>query len=324
MAVGAELYLPSPSWVSYAPQARMLGKRVRFIPSRVEDDYALDLAEFEKLLATSATDQRLLIVNSPNNPTGGMLEARELEALAAFCRQHNVIVISDEIYFRVRGEREHHTVATYYPEGTIILGGLSKHLSIGGWRLGVALFPSTDAGQQLLRAVVAIASETWSAVASPLQHAAVIAYDGNDAIEAYTETCSAIHGVRTRYLRDGLVGLGIRCTPGHGAFYLTANFDHWRGQLSARGIETSDDLAVHLLEEFDIATLPGSAFGLPPSTLSLRLTSSYLDMESDTDGDRILDLYEADPDTLMDPANHPNFAACLSAFGRFVASIRDE
>ena len=129
--------------------------------------------------------------------------------------------------------------------------------------------------------------------------------------------------MRTRHLRDGLVGLGIHCTPAEGAFYITANFDRWRKRLAARGIETSDDLAMHLLEEFSIATLPGSVFGLPPGMLSLRLTSSYLDMETDKDGDRILGLYEADPDALMDPSNHPNFAACLEAFGRFVASVSD-
>lgn len=323
MALSAELYLPSPSWVSYAPQAMMLGKRVRFIPSRVDDDYKLDLGELEKLLETSKTDQRLLIVNSPNNPTGRMLRVSELEALAAFCRRHNIVVISDEIYFRVRGDCEHHSIAAYYPEGTIVLGGLSKHLSIGGWRLGVALFPDTNSGRDLLRAVVAIASETWSAVASPLQHAAIVAYEDAE-IEAYAETCRAIHSIRTRHLRDALVNLGIRCAPADGAFYVTANFDHWRQPLSVKGVNSSADLALHLLEEFRIATLPGSAFGLPPEVLSLRLTSSYLDMESAADGDRVLRLYEADLGTLMSPANHPNFTACLEAFGRFVESIQGE
>lgn len=320
MALSAELYLPSPSWVSYAPQAEMLGKRVRFIPSRVDDDYELDLGQLEKMLETSTTDQRLLIINSPNNPTGRMLQVAELEALAGFCRQHNIVVISDEIYFRVHGDSEHHSIAACYPEGTIVLGGLSKHLSIGGWRLGVALFPDTNSGRDLLQAVVAIASETWSAVASPVQHAAIVAYEDAE-IEAYAETCSAIHSIRTRHLRDGLVKLGVRCTPADGAFYVTANFDRWRQALTEHGISSSADLALHLLEAFSIATLPGSAFGLPPEVLSLRLTSSYLDMETAADGDRVLRLYEADPGTLMHPANHPNFAACLAAFGRFVTSI---
>ena len=321
MAMSADLFLPSPSWVSYEPQAQMLGKRVSYIPSRVENDHALDLDALDALLAGSSTPQRLLILNSPNNPTGMMLDEASLQALAGFCRERNVVVLSDEIYFRVRQDREHHSIARYYPEGTIILGGLSKHLSIGGWRLGVALVPDHDAGRRLLGAMTAIASEIWSAVASPVQHAAVIAYAGDPDIEDYTATCSAVHALRTRFLRDGLITVGIRCTPAEGAFYLTANFDRWRTALAERGVKTSQDLAEYLIEEFSIATLPCSVFGLPPETLSLRLASSYLDMESDDDGSRVLNAYQANPATLMSEQHHPRFHACIAAFGAFIASL---
>ena len=323
MAMSAELFLPSPSWVSYAPQAEMLGKPVRYIPSRVEDDYRIDLEAFDRMLADCGTEQRLLVINSPNNPTGIMLDDATLAEIADFCRERNVIVMSDEIYFRVRGERPHRSIASYYPEGTIVLGGLSKHLSVGGWRLGVALLPATPGGEALLKAVEAIASEIWSAVAAPVQHAAIVAYEGRPEIEEYTTTCSAIHGIRTRHLKEGLEALGVRCTAAEGAFYITPNFDHWREPLAKNGVRTSDDLAAYLLGEHGIATLPCSVFGLPPEMLSLRITSSYLDMENDSDGDRILELYASDPDTLMSPEHHPNFAACLEEFGRFVESLED-
>jgi aspartate/methionine/tyrosine aminotransferase len=323
MAMSAELFLPSPSWVSYAPQAEMLGKRVRYIPSRVEDHYRIDLDAFDRMLGSSESRQNLLVVNSPNNPTGIMLEESFLEELAGFCRARNVIVMSDEIYFRVRGERPHRSIASFYPEGTIVLGGLSKHLSIGGWRLGVALLPDSPGGHALMDAVTAIASEIWSAVAAPVQHAAVVAYEGRPEIEAYTTTCSAIHGLRTKHLKNGLEALGVHCTAGDGAFYITANFDRWRETLAAKGVATSDDLAAYLLNEHGIATLPCSVFGLPPDVFSLRLTSSYLDMEKDSDGERILALYETSPAGLMDPQNHPNFAACLEEFGAFVSSLDD-
>ena len=169
MALSADLFLPSPSWVSYEPQAAMLGKRASYIPSRVEDDYALDLDALDAMVSKSTTMQRLLILNSPNNPTGCMLDDANLVELADFCRERNVLVLSDEIYFRVRHDRDHHSIATHYPEGTVVLGGLSKHLSIGGWRLGVALLPDHEAGRRLMAAVTAIASEIWSAVASPVQ-----------------------------------------------------------------------------------------------------------------------------------------------------------
>lgn len=323
MAMSAELYLPSPSWVSYAPQAEMLGKRVRYIPSRVEDDYRIDLQAFDRMLADAETRQKILVINSPNNPTGIMLGEDTLAELAEFCRARNVIVMSDEIYFRVRGERPHRSIASFYPEGTIVLGGLSKHLSVGGWRLGVALLPATPGGQSLLAAVTAIASEIWSAVAAPVQHAAVVAYEGRPEIEDYTTTCSAIHGIRTRHLKHGLEALGVRCTAAEGAFYITPNFDRWREPLARRGVRTSDKLAAYLLDEHGIASLPCSVFGLPPEMLSLRITSSYLDMERDEDGDRILELYAKDPGGLMNPEHHPNFAACLEEFGRFVDSLKE-
>ncbi len=321
MAMSAELFLPSPSWVSYAPQAEMIGKRVRYIPSRVEDDYRLDLEAFDRMLGDSGTEQKLLVINSPNNPTGIMLDEAFLAELAGFCRERNVIVMSDEIYFRVRGERPHRSIAGFYPEGTIVLGGLSKHLSIGGWRLGVALFPDTTGGQALVQAVTAIASEIWSAVAAPVQHAAVVAYAGRPEIEDYTRTCAAIHGIRTRHLKHSLEALGVRCTAADGAFYITPNFDRWREALARKGVTTSVELARHLLDEHGIATLPCSVFGLPPEMLSLRLTSSYLDMEKDSDGERLLALYANDPETLMSPEHHPNFAACIAEFGRFVDSL---
>ncbi len=323
MAMSAELFLPSPSWVSYAPQAEMLGKPVRYIPSSVEDNYRLNLEAFDRMLADAGTEQRLLVINSPNNPTGIMLDEGFLEEIASFCRERNVIVMSDEIYFRVRGERPHKSIASFYPEGTIVLGGLSKHLSIGGWRLGVALLPDTPGGEALMRAVTAIASEIWSAVAAPVQHAAVVAYEGRPEIEDYTTTCAAIHGVRTRHLKHGLEALGVHCTAADGAFYITANFDRWREALAKKGVRTSDELAAYLLDIHGIATLPCSVFGLPPEMLSLRLTSSYLDMEQDADGERILELYATNPNGLMAKEHHPNFAACLDAFVDFVASLDD-
>ena len=321
MALAADLFLPSPAWVSYEPQGHMLGKDVHYVPSRAEDNYALDLDALGALIDASNANQHLLVLTSPNNPTGMMLDDTALADIAAFCRERNVIVLSDEIYFRVSHSRDHHSIVSHYPEGTIVMGGLSKHLSIGGWRVGVALLPDTPAGAELRKAMTAIASEVWSAVASPVQHAAIVAYSHDPDIEAYTDTCAAIHGIRTRFLRDRLMMLGIHCTPADGGFYVTANFDAFREPLAAVGVHTSADLANWLIDEFAIATLPCSAFGLPESMLSLRLASSYLDMETDADGERVLEAYRTDPSTLMGEAQHPNFHACLAAFGRAIAQL---
>ena len=318
MALDADLYLPAPSWVSYAPQAQLLGKSVHYVPSSVSDNYRFDLDAFERMLSTSNKPQKLLVINSPNNPTGQMFDAEFLKALADCCRRNNVLVISDEIYFLVTHSNSNHdTLARYYPEGTFILGGLSKHLSLGGWRLGVAIMPDNNTGRMLTDVVKVIASETWSSVSTPVQHAAVLAYSGDPEIEAYIQSCARVHGIRTRYLHDRLTALGIHCTQPQGAFYVTANFDKFADKLNARGVFTSPQLAAVLLEEHAIATLPADAFGVPEHTLSLRLASSYIDMETDEDSARLLDL-QTDDQTFVSAAHHPNLNACIDELTKFL------
>ncbi len=324
LALGADLFLPTPSWVSYAPQASLLGNRHFYIPQGVELGCHFELSALDKLVQASRNRQKLLIVNSPNNPTGQMYTGEFLEALANYCREQNILVISDEIYALVQhGSIKHESIAKYYPEGTFVLGGLSKHLSIGGWRLGVALLPDTPSGQKLMTALEVIASEIWSSVASPVQYAAQVAYSNDASVEAYIKTCTAIHGVRTRFLHEGLASLGIRCTEPDGAFYITANFDHWKPQLNALGIHTSTQLAGYLLDTHDLATLACDSFGMDPAKMSLRLASSYLDMEKNEDSQRLVTLFESNigDNEFMSPRHHPNMHAAIDEFERFVRSM---
>ena len=322
MALKTDLYLPAASWVSYAPQAEMLGRTVHVIPGRMADDYRLDLAALEQMLADS-TAQKLLIINSPSNPTGSVLGAGDLKALTAICREHNVVVLSDEIYARLSHDEPAESLARYYPEGTFILGGLSKHLSLGGWRLGVAVAPATKGGERVLAAMEAIASEIWSTASAPVQRAAVLAFSGDQDIEAYIDTCRRIHALRTSFFADRLEALGIRCTRPQGGFYVTASFDRFSGALGGRGIRTSDALARHLLEAHHIATLPGSAFGIPEAEPSLRLATSYLDMETDEAAERILEAFAAgtSAEAFLSEEIHPHTHGCLRAFERFLAEL---
>ncbi len=324
MALDADLFLPSPSWVSYAPQAHLLNKAFSYIPSRVAENYRFDLDAFDAMVQGSDKAQKLLIINSPNNPTGQMLDEVFLQELAAYCRQENVLVISDEIYFLIRhGDIDHVSIAKYYPEGSFILGGLSKHLSLGGWRLGIAIIPDDESGERLTGAVQTIASETWSSVSSPVQHAALTAYSGDSDIEAYITQCSAIHGIRTRYLYHQLRALGVTCTYPQGAFYLAANFDKWAAGLRDKGIHTSVELAKVLLARHHIATLATDAFGIPKETFSLRLACSYIDMETDADSDRLLALHgsKISDDEFMSDKHHPNMNACIAEFASFISWI---
>lgn len=115
MALEGDLLLPSPSWVSYAPQARFLHKAVHYIPSEASDDYALTLEALEATVEQCQSSHRVMVINSPNNPTALMFKASFLKELAAFCRAHQITVISDEIYGLVpHGSQAHVTLATIH------------------------------------------------------------------------------------------------------------------------------------------------------------------------------------------------------------------
>ena len=324
MILAADVFLPTPSWVSYAPQASLLGNKFHYIPSALENQYQLEIAALDKLVAASQNPAKLLVINSPKNPSGQMLSASFLQQLADYCRENNILVLSDEIYFQVcHGSVAHVSISKYYPEGTFVLGGLSKHLSIGGWRLGVALLPDTDFGKDLMNKMATFASETWSGVAAPVQYAAVLAYSLDPGIEQYIADCSTIHGIRSRFLRSKLTAMGITCSRTEGAFYIAANFDRFAPALKKLGVLTSQQLANYLLHNFRIASLPGADFGIPASSLTLRLSTSYLDMETSQDSQRIFNLHQSGVDaaTLMAVEHHPVTAAALSAFAHFVEML---
>lgn len=318
-----DLLLPTPSWVSYEPQARILGKPVRRIPAIPQEDHALKIDALRHTVATSEQEQHILLLNSPNNPTGQMMGADLVNQLARFCRQEQVTVISDEIYgLAGHGDVLHHSMARAFPEGTVVLGSLSKHLSLGGWRLGVAVAPEGPAGQQLIQALRMVAGELWSCVAAPIQYAAVTAYRDDPEILAYIQECTRIHALRTRYLWQQLTALGIRCSQPRGGFYLFINLDRWAPQLAVRGIRTSTQLAEHLLEHYRLATLPGEAFGTPAPEMSLRLSTSYLDMESDDQALALLELFRSgmDPQHILQE-HHPSMNQAIEQFRRFVLDL---
>ena len=324
MALDADVFLPTPSWVSYGPQAELLDRKVQYIPASAEGGYQFNINEFDKLVKQSDNPNKLLVINSPNNPTGQMFSTNFLQELAEYCRQNDILVLSDEIYFLVsHGETEHVSIAKYYPEGTFILGGLSKHLSIGGWRMGAAILPDNDMGQRVMSALVVIASEIWSSVAAPIQYAALMAYSGDEEIEQYIDDCTKIHGMRSRFIYKKLTELGILCTKPQGAFYITANFDKWAKQLSSKGINTSEELSRYLLDNHAIAALSADSFGVPPNELSLRLASSYLDFETETDSERIYSLYKSgvSEDEFMSEQNHPSTHGAVKAFADFIGGL---
>ena len=327
----ADLLLPTPSWVSYAPQAHLLGRKVHRVAANPEDDYRLRVPNIAEALAVSRAinpdSAQMLLTNSPNNPTGCMFDAAEREQLTTYCRSEGVGILADEIYARVEhGTREHVSLAELYPEGTMVFGGLSKHLSLGGWRVGVGIVPDTPEGAELASALELVASELWSSNATPVQHAAILAYADSSppgAIDAHVRRCAAMHALRTRALFDGLRALNVDVPEPHGGFYVFATFNRWREALAARNVHTSVDLAAYLLDEHAIASLPGSALGCAPNQLSLRLATSYLDCETDADAARIYASFGGDASSAewLAERNQPQLHGAIRAFGDFVREM---
>src|SRR6266849_4483422 len=275
-----DLLLPVPSWVSYAPQARLAGRRVIAVKTDASDHHRLIPQALSEALAHArkeGADPRILVVNTPSNPTGSMFDRAGAEALACWAPDAGITMISDEIYAELaHGWREHISPARFYPQGCIVTGGLSKAFSAGGWRLGYAALPPTAAGTQAMVALRSLASEIWSSTATPVQEAALVAFSSNESIEQYVQHSALIHGYVTGRLYDTLVNLGLPCPRPAGWFYVYPDFSPWRSPLAIMGIKTGTELAHYLLEEWDIATLPGSAFGEPPESLRLRLSTSLL------------------------------------------------
>jgi aspartate aminotransferase len=318
MILDGALLLPTPSWVSYSPQAKMLRKKAFWIPSDANNGYEISIANIQKTWASAQKKghkRGLLLLNSPNNPTGRMLNASNLQAIAAFCRQEGILVLSDEIYGMVTFDgQKQRSMAEFYPEGTIVFSGISKNLSLGGWRLGYAILPKNM--PEATKILGTVASETWSAVAAPIQWAMSEVFDNEEIIDYIKET-SEIHALRSQYLWEGLTAQGVLCAKPQGAFYLFPNFDFLKKGLAKKGVRTSEDLATYLLNHYQIATLPASAFGCAPSALSLRLSSSFLDMETDEKAQHVLDLYRKNGASEL-IAHLPNLQGAVARFGHFV------
>ncbi len=302
-ALEGDLLLPRPSWVSYAPQALVADKRVTWIDTRAEDEYCLTAEGLAAGLAQAreaGQQPRILILNSPGNPTGVVYPAGIIEELAEVARDNDVAVISDEIYALINHcARPHVSIAKYYPEGTFVTGGLSKHLSLGGWRFGLAVAPAGDAGAKVMQALMAIAGAIWSSPAAPVQHAATVAYSGEPGIMNYIRACAGIHAAVTHELYAQLEEAGIPCPRPSGGYYLYPNFNRWQDALRRRyNIAASDDLAALLLNEYGIAALPGTAFGARAGDLSLRLSTSYLSARDDAHAEAVLAAYTETPGTV--------------------------
>ena len=240
--VEGALLVPAPSWVSYGPQASLRGKKVFPIETSRENSYKLTPDELDLACHSSGQQQKMLILNNPNNPTGAVYSQEEIDALAEICKAYQVIVISDEIYAGIDFTgKPHASMAKPYPEGTIVSGGLSKLFAAGGYRLGVMMFP--ESLKTLLTAIKAIISETFSCVSAPIQYAGLAAYGEYDKLKPFVERTRDIYNFSSHYLWERFTAMGLNCPEPMGAFYLFPDFENFRSKLREHGLYTGLALA---------------------------------------------------------------------------------
>jgi aspartate aminotransferase len=275
-----DVVIPTPAWVSYAPQAKIIGRNVDFLHAQAENRWQLSPEQLAQHCADDPERPRIVVLNYPSNPTGCTYTPDQLEALAAVARQHKLVLLSDEIYGELHHEGKHFSIARYYPEGTIISGGLSKWCGAGGWRLGTFTYPRKL--RWLQDAMAAVASETFTSTSAPIQYAAVRAFKGGPEIERYLWNARRLLRALAAWMCERLEGAGIVTLRPDGAFYLFLDFEKYRKGLAERNVRSSHYLCEALLQETGVAILPGGGFGRPGNELTARL--AYVDF----DGARVM------------------------------------
>jgi aspartate aminotransferase len=268
----ADVLIPAPAWVSYAPQAQLLNHAAIRVETSFRQRWRVTPEAIEQALHRKA-DARipsLLVLNHPGNPDGLSYTPAELDAIGEVCRRHEVLVISDEIYGLLDHQGRHETLAVHYPEGTIVTTGLSKWCGAGGWRLGVAILPDELCGE-FRDTLLGIASETYSCATLPVQKAACEAYRWTAQTRDYLAHQRRLLAGIGQLTAQQLIGAGVDLHPPTGAFYLFPDFTPFTEQLHRDGIHTSQALCERLLGDTGVALLPGDAFGMAPEHLCARL-----------------------------------------------------
>ncbi|WP_297090719.1 aminotransferase class I/II-fold pyridoxal phosphate-dependent enzyme [uncultured Draconibacterium sp.] len=273
-----ELIIPTPSWVSYSPQARIAGRHVTWVPTSEESEWKLSPEKLDLICRTDPDRPRVVILNYPSNPTGATYSENWLKKLAEVARKYNIILISDEIYSLLDHNGEHVSIARYYPEGTIVSSGLSKWAGAGGWRLGTFTFPSNL--KWLQNAMATVASETFTSTSAPIQYAAITAFEDHPEIDEYLLHSRRILKTLGSYFANRLRAKYITVPTPKGGFYLFPNFNLYRERLAARGILTSFELCEAILRETGVAFLPGMDFGRQPEELTARI--AYVDFDGES------------------------------------------
>ena len=277
LVLDADLILPSPSWVSYEPQAQILNKKIHWINCSDNNNWHLESEDLNRKCKEIKKVNKLLILNSPNNPSG--TTHNNLRELAKVIKENNILVISDEIYAELDFTGDYKSLTHFCPENIIVSSGLSKWCGAGGWRIGHLVFPENL--NYIKDAIRNIASETYTSVSAPIQYAAIKAFTEDHSM--YLRNSRLILKNISEYIYKELLSVGIKSQKTQGGFYLICDFTKKIKKTNI--IIDSKSLCNKILNDTGFAMLPGSDFGLNNKQLLSRI--AFVDF----DGKEALNLF---------------------------------
>ncbi|CJC31677.1 aspartate/tyrosine/aromatic aminotransferase [Streptococcus pneumoniae] len=251
---GDEVIIPTPYWVSYPEQVKLAGGKPVYVEGLEDNEYKITAKQLREAITEKT---KAVIINSPSNPTGMIYSKEELQQLGEVCLEHDILIVSDEIYEKlIYGGVEYTSIAQLsnaLKEQTLIINGVSKSHSMTGWRIGYAA-----GNKQLIKAMTNLASHSTSNPTSIAQYGAIAAYAGS---QEPVETMRQAFEERLNIIYDKLIQIpGFTCIKPQGAFYL---FPNVKEAVALSGYATVDDWAKALLEEEKVALVPGTGFGAP-------------------------------------------------------------
>ena len=242
---GDEILIPEPCYVSYKACASLAGAVPVAVPAKIENNFSITPADLE---AHVTNKTKALLIGYPNNPTGAILTKEQLMDIAKFAQEHDLIVISDEIYGDLTYGGERHVCFAGLPgmkDRTILLNGFSKAYAMTGWRIGYAM-----SNPDIISAMTKIHQYTMLCAPITAQIAAVEALRHG---EKYMKKMVSEYDKRRRLIYDGLTNAGLKCFEPKGAFYIFPD-------ITSTGL-TSEEFAEQLLMKEHVALVPGTAFG---------------------------------------------------------------
>ena len=316
--------LPSPSWIGYRPQITLLDKHFHIFHLKPEFNYRIQPDDLDEFVSKIESEQHMMVLNNPHNPTGTVYTKQELEKIAEVCRKHNILVIADEIYALDTYEINNFTsMGLVYPEGSFITNGLSKDRSAGGYRLGSCILPTTST-EKLENDFKKVAATVYTNVSTPTQYAAIKAYEPNEEIEEYINITRQIHRIMGTYLSEEWNKVdGIKATKPEGGFYFFADFNELAADLKKKGVTTSNQLGESALScPHHIGIITGDACMLEPNDYGARI--AFVDY----DGKKTFDNYKQNPprsnsdELVFVKQNAPMMVKSVNALKEWVSYIK--